>query len=871
MNTIIRSVAILAMAVVTSNGVAAQRPSFTTYKGMTIGFGLGAAYQQSDIFNSRGAGFDFFLGSHLYKRQNAFLSADWKFRVLAGENKAYDHRINTDSTYSNINFGFASYDLELGFTLNRLRERTRIVFTGFAGIGITNGIISTDRLDAGGNAYDYSVIDPNAGRKQIYKDLLNLSDKEFETKIINKMAVMPTCGLYLGYQFSRSFSLGIEHKINFSLTENNSSTGINMDNRVVPGSRIDMNHYTALGFKWILGGKASRSAGASTGTAVNTPVTTNQYNTEKPVTQPRPAVTVPPPAVTITTPSGNPFSAASGTLDVIARVRNVRGKQDVRVSLNGKNIAFDYNPSSGNVSSRLTLNEGKNNLVITASNEAGSATDDLVINQERSARGNLPVVKFVNPATPVTVDKNTFSINIQTRNVKAWQDVTVNINGIKTDNFNFSPEGIVTTNIPLKEGANRVEVKAKNESGTASDIATITYTKPVRADSPGTVTADAPGTVKTNPAGTGRTNPTGTARTDPPGTVKTDPSGTGRTNPPGNVRTDPAGTVKAGPSGTTKTSPPVIQIVTPGASPFTTYEPVQEIKARITDIKGKENISISLNGNAVTGFTFDHASMLLKTSVNLKQGNNTLIITARNDAGQDTKSQVMNRENRPCPKPAVNFSLSPVGRENATHELKGTVSNVKNKSDIIITVDNAPYESFTFVPGTGGIGATFKFGPGSHMVKVAVKNDCGQHEYTQTITIDEAKPCGIRINPGNSSWEFCLVTPTGTIRRDALTNPDFRYSGPAGSLFFLPIAGGGDAVVKGKPYPIRTGQYYLFTGNLSVTVSTKNPGSMGQWSVCITADKEPVYGNGNNRPQSPCESQGEDGKQKNNGPSKDGK
>ena len=57
----------------------------------------------------------------------------------------------------------------------------------------------------------------------------------------------------------------------------------------------------------------------------------------------------------------------------------------------------------------------------------------------------------------------------------------------------------------------------------------------------------------------------------------------------------------------------------------------------------------------------------------------------------------------------------------------------------------------------------------------------------------------------------------------------------------MPIAGGGDAVVNSKPY------------NLKVTVSTKNPGSMGHWSVCINSDKEPVYGIGSNRPKSPCE------------------
>ncbi len=80
----------------------------------------------------------------------------------------------------------------------------------------------------------------------------------------------------------------------------------------------------------------------------------------------------------------------------------------------------------------------------------------------------------------------------------------------------------------------------------------------------------------------------------------------------------------------------------------------------------------------------------------------------------------------------------------------------------------------------------------------------------------------------------------------------------------MPIAGGGDAIVNGKPYSLKSGQYYLFTGNLNVTVSTKNPGSMGQWSVCITANREPEYGNGNNRPKSPCEENDDKAKAKKN-------
>ncbi len=129
----------------------------------------------------------------------------------------------------------------------------------------------------------------------------------------------------------------------------------------------------------------------------------------------------------------------------------------------------------------------------------------------------------------------------------------------------------------------------------------------------------------------------------------------------------------------------------------------------------------------------------------------------------------------------------------------------------------------------------------------------------QTLSIEvkeEENTCGPRINPGNAEWQFCLVTPNDTFNRTNLRDNKFTYSGAASSLFFQAIAGGGDVTVNGKPYTIRQGQYYLFTGSLTVTVSTTNPGSMGHWSVCIDADNVPVFGVGNNRPASPCESSG---------------
>ncbi len=212
----------------------------------------------------------------------------------------------------------------------------------------------------------------------------------------------------------------------------------------------------------------------------------------------------------------------------------------------------------------------------------------------------------------------------------------------------------------------------------------------------------------------------------------------------------------------------------------------------------------------------------------------------------------------------MSFNITAVDRTDASHDLKGTVTQVKNKGEITLTVNGQPDNSFQFVPATGVISAKFKLQPGTFTFVVTAKNECGQDSKTSSVTVAappaEEKPCGPRINPGNSAWQFCMITPSGTYNRDNLTNKNFSYSGPASSLYFMTIAGGGNAVVNGKPYSVRPGQYYLFTGKLKVTVSNRNPGSMGHWSVCIDTDKEPVFGSGNNRPKSPCEPAQEESK-----------
>jgi hypothetical protein len=299
-------------------------------------------------------------------------------------------------------------------------------------------------------------------------------------------------------------------------------------------------------------------------------------------------------------------------------------------------------------------------------------------------------------------------------------------------------------------------------------------------------------------------------------------------------------------------------------SPVQGENATHRLSGSVKNIKNKTDITLTVNGNPYEAFSFVPSTGELLATFRFEPGTYSVSVKVKNDCGSDSKSMSAAVE-APCIPPAVDFSLTPVPGEDNIYQLKGIVTNAGGAQNITVTVNGKVQGQVSYTESSGSVSTRLILAPGVNSIKVTVKTNCGEDSAAKSVTIEEERPCGVRINPGNSSWEFCMITPSGTFTRDTLKNTALTYSGRATSLYFMPIAGGGAATVNGKPYELRSGQFYLFTGNITVVLGTKNPGAMGQWSVCITADREPVSGNGNNRPESPCMETDEGGKEKKNG------
>src|SRR5690606_4239686 len=88
-----------------------------------------------------------------------------------------------------------------------------------------------------------------------------------------------------------------------------------------------------------------------------------------------PAVTILPPTVQITNPSNSPHQTESASMTVVASVQHVNQSAQINVTVNGTQRPFSFNSATQQVQFNQTWIEGSNVIVVTAANEAGSASD----------------------------------------------------------------------------------------------------------------------------------------------------------------------------------------------------------------------------------------------------------------------------------------------------------------------------------------------------------------------------------------------------------------------------------------------------------------------------------------------------------------
>ncbi|MFT5168873.1 MAG: hypothetical protein ACI8P3_004118, partial [Saprospiraceae bacterium] len=430
----------------------------------TFGINGGLAYQQADIPTTlEGYGLGMTLAKNLYYQPGALLSFDLRGRLLYSQTKGQDYlrsfgisdndalngTLNLDYTTEGGGPGFVFQNnktdmVELGLegviNFNKLREQTNVNLSLFGGIGVDWYNARTDQANREGlYSADYLAIDP-LGSTSYVKDQLKtqILDGKYETAVneSGKLGFMPSLGVELGYQFTPRFSMGVGHKVTFTKTD--LFDGHQWENNGDFTGNDDIHHYTNLHLRWIIDDNSKKLRA---------------------------------PIVDITNPALSPQTTRNPTFDIRASVKNISSAMDIQFTVNGYRETFEFKKED--FKSVIRLRPGNNEVVVTATNNAGSDSDIVNIIYQEPIIDNepnyaYPTVDITNPPyDDFRTDQELFDLRAEVRNISNRNDIEVTINGQITNNFDFR-NGSLSARADLIEGRNIVRIGARNRDGFAA-------------------------------------------------------------------------------------------------------------------------------------------------------------------------------------------------------------------------------------------------------------------------------------------------------------------------------------------------------------------------------------------------------------------
>ncbi|MEZ5041952.1 MAG: hypothetical protein R2828_18795 [Saprospiraceae bacterium] len=660
----------------------------------TFGLNAGLSFQSSDVRSLyEGFGLGATLAKNYYYKPGAPISFDLRGRLLYAQQLGLDGQRSFDIADNSVLNGTQALDytnypaglsepagfvfqnhktdvLELGLegviTLNKLREKTRVIASIYGGLGIDWYRAKIDQAGANGQAYyqEYAGIDqklsPSAIQSQLKSAIL---DGNFESLADGfdseggNIGIMPSLGIELGYELTPTFSVHVGHRLTFSGNDI-------MDGQQWANPNNDIYHYTNFALRWKIRPKES---------------------------------TLMAPVIEIITPTSFPFNSPVVNGLVRARIKHIQSAADVTCTINGRNQSFTFNNTQFN--KPFALQNGENEVIITATNSVGTAQKRLVIFYEEKTPPPPPTVRnpdvlLTQPRTASSSVKTPeYNVTASITEINKKEQIQFLLNGQRR-NFNFNPaNGQFQANIRLEKGENTIQIEATNAAGKDSETATITLE-----------------------------------------------------------------------SGTQ----PTVRITRPAYSPYNTENPGFQLEATINGVTQTANVTVSLNGNPLSNPTFNPSTGLLSTNLNLREGNNTVRISAQNEWGQgQDEAIIVYQAPRQTRRPEVNITSPSNGfrTQSANTTIQANVRYVDRAGDIEMQVNGRNFNGFSFSNGALSANVPLQFG--TNRITISARNIDGQAEDQVSVERFEEvvlrKPPQVNIqSPSNNS-----VSDQATIRVQA--------------------------------------------------------------------------------------------------------
>jgi len=678
-----------------------------------LGFNVGSLYQQGDVRREPGFGYGMTLERMLVRKTDAFFNLSLRGRYLKGTSYGLDwqpsygiinnlalngtqytsplidYTSNPGFFYYNYQTGIRDLSLEALLYFNRLKRDYNILLYFWGGYSFARFEAKSNLRDMFGNEYTYDFV--NATSKDLrLSQLRNTYDNSYESWVDNISGRTKTngasLGIGLGYMIGKRVSIGIEHKMTFTHTDLLDGKRWTEQNQLT--STNDIYHYSVLGLKLFFGGGSETKKQP-------TPTPTQSKKVKKP-------------EIHMIEPNTTPYDAVDCIAKLSATVLNVEDKKNISIKENGAFVPvdqYDFNSSSMLLTLEKAINSNRQ-YEIYATNEAGSASKTIVINC--SVNRSKPSITVDYPKNEPYYPANCQAdIIVTILNISGEKDITVTENSrtLSSDEYSFNQYNKLNLHREVYDRSN-ITITARNAYGTATRSITLICPKkpeisitepsvsPYQATS---CNASIKAYIK-NIQEKSQIKVTENGSSVSPAMYSFNPS-TGllviqkpiesasqfeitASNPAGSDNAQVTINCKSG------KNIPNVTITYPAQNPFITTKCEVFLKAQITNIEDKNQITVSENGRILSSslYSFNPGTGLLQMRTE-RSGVSEYVITATNRQGKSSAALTID-----CRPGAVMPEVIITKPNTATYttndcniQIEALVKNITEKSQITVT------------------------------------------------------------------------------------------------------------------------------------------------------------------------------------------
>ncbi|WP_300664829.1 Ig-like domain-containing protein, partial [Fluviicola sp.] len=535
-----------------------------------------------------------------------------------------------------------------------------------------------------------------------------------------------------------------------------------------------------------------------------------------------------PPVVTITYPAANPYTVNVANSNVTATVLNVDNQQQIQVLVNGNPASgFTYSTSTKVLEMNTPLILGTNTVKITATNSAGTASDETQIIFRREEVIKPPFVTFINPASPGQVVSNeAYVMKAHATNVTTQAQITVKEDGliVNPSFWTFNPAtNEITFNHTLNSGNNIFEVTATNQGGSHTASTSVIYKKiEVPCNKP-VITFKNPNTQNSTVENALFALKAAVANVTSVNQIEVYLNGSLQTAGTFNASTsdfdkslnliEGANSIEIKATNscgftsvtsivimTPKVDPcvaPDINRLKPASDQLVTESETISLSASVSNIKQASQIELKIDGVTIP-FTYDEGAHMISANVALTEGTHTIVALVRNECGSKQLTWTVIRN--VCKPPVVTITNSSAANgatvTSDAFSLSGTVSNAENQENISV-LHNGQNIAFVYNQQTGVITISRSLALGANAITIQVVNRCGKDSKTINVlrndlvvvtppTIEITSPSITPLETDQSA-QTILIATTGVTSASqvsvtlngVMTNFDFKASSGA--------------------------------------------------------------------------------------------